>query len=153
MVQKRHFFLKSGDGFRADVEGLRGIAVLLVVGCHCGISWCAGGFVGVDIFFVISGYLITGILAREYRQTSRIDFAGFFARRARRLLPACTTVFAATLLAASLFLAPQEIDATARAALAGSLYVSNIFFDHASSDYFAAAVRPKSSAAYMVARG
>ena len=84
------FALKSGPAFRADIEGLRGVAVLLVVGCHCGISWCAGGFVGVDIFFVISGYLITGILAREYRQTSRIDFAGFFARRARRLLPACT---------------------------------------------------------------
>ena len=54
---------KSGVTFRGDVEGLRGVAVLLVVGCHCGITWCAGGFVGVDIFFVISGYLITGLLA------------------------------------------------------------------------------------------
>ena len=133
-------FLKSGDGFRADVERLRGVAVLLVVGCHCGIPWCVGGFVGVDIFFVISGYLITGLLAREYQETSRIDFAGFFARRARRLLPACSAVLAATMLTAALFLAPQEINAVARAALAGSLYVSNVFFDHASSDYFAPAV-------------
>jgi peptidoglycan/LPS O-acetylase OafA/YrhL len=132
---------KSEDNFRADIEGLRGVAVLLVVGCHCGISWCAGGFVGVDIFFVISGYLITGLLAREYRQTSRVDFAGFFARRARRLLPAYIAMLAATLLAALLFLAPQELVATAHAALAGSLYVSNIFFGHASSDYFAAAVQ------------
>jgi peptidoglycan/LPS O-acetylase OafA/YrhL len=126
--------------FRADVEGLRGIAVLLVVGCHCGISWCAGGFVGVDVFFAISGYLITGLLVREYLETSRIDFGGFFARRARRLLPACLVVLASTILAATLLLSPQELDATARAALASSLYVSNMFFDHASSDYFAAAV-------------
>lgn len=127
--------------FRADVEGLRGIAVLLVIGCHCGISWCAGGFVGVDVFFVISGYLITGLLVREYLETSRIDFGGFFARRARRLLPACFVVLASTTLAAALLLSPQEMDSTARAALAGSLYVSNLFFDHASSDYFAAAVQ------------
>jgi peptidoglycan/LPS O-acetylase OafA/YrhL len=132
---------KPGDIFRADIEGLRAIAVLLVVGCHCGISWCAGGFVGVDIFFVISGYLITGSLAREYFDTSRIDFAGFFARRARRLLPACLVVLAATALAAALLLAPQEMDSTAHAGLASSLYVSNIFFDHASSDYFAPAVQ------------
>src|SRR5271163_2528932 len=100
---------KSSVAFRADIEGLRGVAVLLVVGCHCGISWCGGGFVGVDIFFVISGYLITGLLALEYRESSRIDLAEFFARRARRLMPACATVLAATLLAAGLFLAPQEI--------------------------------------------
>jgi peptidoglycan/LPS O-acetylase OafA/YrhL len=132
---------KSGDTFRADIEGLRGIAVLLVIGCHCGVSWCAGGFVGVDIFFVISGYLITGLLAREYLATSHIDFAVFFARRARRLLPAGLVVLASTALAAALLLAPQEIDSTARAGLAGSLYVSNIFFDLASSDYFAPAVQ------------
>jgi peptidoglycan/LPS O-acetylase OafA/YrhL len=75
-------FLKSGDSFRADIEALRGVAVLLLVGCHCGISWCMGRFVGVDIFFVISGYSITGLLVREYRETSRIDLTGFFARRA-----------------------------------------------------------------------
>src|SRR6202042_340115 len=77
----------------------------------------------------------------ERLETSRIDFGAFFARRARRLLPACLVVLASTTLAAALFLSPQEIDSTARAALASSLYVSNIFFDHASSDYFAAAVQ------------
>src|SRR3984957_18999238 len=132
---------QSGNPFRPDIEGLRSVAVLLVVGCHCGISWCAGGFVGVDVFFVISGYLITGLLAREYFETSRIDFAVFLARRARRLLPAYLVVLALTALAAALFFAPQEIDATAHAGLAGSLYVSNIFFDLASSDYFAPAVQ------------
>jgi peptidoglycan/LPS O-acetylase OafA/YrhL len=132
---------KSSQTFRTDIEGLRGIAVLLVVGCHCGIAWCAGGFVGVDIFFVVSGYLITGLLVREYLETCRIDLAGFFARRARRLVPACLFVLVSTTLAAALLLGPQETDSTARAALASSLYVSNIFFDHASSDYFAPAVQ------------
>src|ERR1700733_13901895 len=94
-------FLKSGDGFRPDVEGLRGVAVLLVVGCHCGISWCAGGFVGVDVFFVLSGYLITGLLATEYRSTSRIDLPRFFARRARRLLPTSALVIVVVTLAAA----------------------------------------------------
>jgi len=46
--------------FRSDIEGLRAVAVLLVVACHCGVSWCRGGFIGVDVFFVLSGYLITG---------------------------------------------------------------------------------------------
>ena len=132
---------KPDETFRADVEGLRGVAVLLVVGCHCGISWLAGGFVGVDIFFVISGYLITGLLAREYLETSSIDLGGFFARRARRLLPACVVVLISTALAAALLLAPQEIEASAHAVLAASLYASNIFFDHSSSDYFAEAVQ------------
>jgi peptidoglycan/LPS O-acetylase OafA/YrhL len=132
---------KSADKFRADIEGLRGVAVLLVVGCHCGISWCAGGFVGVDIFFVISGYLITDLLTREYLKTSRIDFGEFFARRARRLLPVFVVVLASTALTAAWFLGPQDIVSTARAAIAASLYVSNIFFDHASSDYFAPAVQ------------
>ena len=86
-------FPKSGDGFRADVEGLRGIAVLLVVGCHCGISWCAGGFVGVDMFFVISGYLITGLLAKRMpRNLPASTLLDFSHRRARRLLPACAAV-------------------------------------------------------------
>jgi peptidoglycan/LPS O-acetylase OafA/YrhL len=134
-------FRQSGDTFRADIAGIRGVAVLLVVACHCGIPWCAGGFVGVDIFFVISGYLMTGLLAREYLLTSRIDFRAFFARRARRLLPACLLVLASTALAAALLLGPQDIEFTARAALAGSIYMSNVFFDHASSDYFAASVQ------------
>jgi peptidoglycan/LPS O-acetylase OafA/YrhL len=127
----------SGDSFRPDLEGLRGVAVLLVVGCHCGISWCAGGFVGVDVFFVLSGYLITGLLASECRTTSRIDLPGFFARRARRLLPESLLVSAVTLLTAVAFLAPQEIITTARAAAAAGLYASNLFFDGNASNYFA----------------
>jgi len=111
--------------------------VLLVVACHCGISWCAGGFVGVDVFFVLSGYLITRLLATEFRVTSQIDFYGFFARRARRLLPTGALVLLATTLIAAAILTPQNIAFTGRAALATALYASNIFFDCSASDYFA----------------
>jgi peptidoglycan/LPS O-acetylase OafA/YrhL len=127
----------SAESFRPDVEGLRGVAVLIVVGCHCGISWCAGGFVGVDVFFALSGYLITGLLATEYRATSRIVFRNFYARRARRLLPACVLVLAVTGFFAVAFLTPQEMIFAGRAARWAGLYVSNVFFDGSASDYFA----------------
>jgi peptidoglycan/LPS O-acetylase OafA/YrhL len=128
---------QPGDSFRPDIEGLRAVAVLLVVGCHCGFSWCAGGFVGVDVFFVLSGYLITGLLAAEFRTTSRIDLPRFFARRARRLLPACALVVVVTTLVAAAILAPHELAFTTRAATASALYVSNVFFDRTASNYFA----------------
>ena len=128
---------RPADPIRPDIEGLRGVAVLLVVGCHCGLVWCAGGFVGVDVFFVLSGYLITRQLAAEYRATSRIDLPRFFARRVRRLLPSFTLVLVAVTVAAALIFAPDEMAATGRAACAAALYVSNVFFDSTASDYFA----------------
>ena len=116
------------------------MAILLVVACHCGMAWFAGGFIGVDVFFVISGYLITGLLAKEYRETSRIDLPAFFARRARRLIPACALVLIATAIAATMMLAPQEIEETAHATMAAAFYASNMFFEHAAADYFGPAV-------------
>ena len=126
--------------FRPDIEGLRGLAVLLVVGCHCGIGWCAGGFVGVDVFFVLSGYLITGLLALEYRATSRIDLPRFFAGRARRLLPGATLMLVVVTFVAAAILSPQEMEFTGRAARAAGLYWSNVFFDRSAADYFASKV-------------
>jgi len=123
--------------FRPDIEGLRGVAVLLVVACHCGISWCAGGFVGVDVFFVLSGYLITGQLVAEYRATHRLDLVRFFSRRARRLLPAGALVLLATALAAAAIYPPQDIASTGRAAGAAALFISNVLFDRTASNYFA----------------
>jgi len=123
--------------FRSDIEGLRAVAVLLVVACHCGISWCSGGFIGVDVFFVLSGYLITGLLVAEIRRTSKVDLPRFYARRARRLLPALLLVLLATLAAGLVIQVPQELNVAARAARATALYVSNVFFDHNAADYFA----------------
>lgn len=79
-------------GHREDIEGLRSVAVLLVLLYHAGLSWFGGGFVGVDVFFVLSGFLITGILVRELDTTGTIKLLRFYAKRARRLLPASFAV-------------------------------------------------------------
>src|SRR3990167_252220 len=86
----------DGPGFRPDIEGLRGIAVLLVVLFHAGLP-IPGGFIGVDVFFVISGFLITGLLVREHERTGRVSLSNFYARRIRRLLPAAAVVVLVTL--------------------------------------------------------
>lgn len=93
----------STSDYRSDVEGLRGIAILSVVLYHLDARLLPGGFTGVDIFFVISGFLITGILLREYQATDGIDLWGFWSRRARRILPSASLVLAVTTLL-SLFL-------------------------------------------------
>jgi peptidoglycan/LPS O-acetylase OafA/YrhL len=126
--------------FRPDIEGLRAVAVALVVACHCSIAGVAGGFVGVDVFFVLSGYLITTLLAAELNGHGRFDMARFYARRARRLLPASALTLVVTLAAASLVLAPQELVFAARAARAAALYASNVYFDYEAADYFAPSV-------------
>src|SRR3954452_14559570 len=86
-------------GFRQDIQGLRALAVLLVVLDHARIGPFHGGFVGVDVFFVISGFLITGLLIGEAQRNHRISLLGFYARRARRIIPAATVVLVATVVA------------------------------------------------------
>ena len=122
--------------YRPDIEGLRGIAVLLVVAFHCGIPGVTGGFVGVDVFFVLSGYLITGLLVTEIQKTSRLNLLNFYARRVRRLLPASALTLAVTLLIGALIMAPQELAFAGRAARATALYMSNIFFAKNAANYF-----------------
>ncbi len=123
--------------FRQDIEGLRAVAVLSVVLFHFGVGALSGGFVGVDVFFVISGYLISGLLVSELERTGSIDLWRFYGRRARRLLPASLLVTAATLLVALFLLAPSEQMFAAKGALASSLYVSNFWFMTLLADYFA----------------
>lgn len=126
----------NSTGYRADIEGLRGIAILMVVGFHCGLSAMAGGFLGVDSFFVISGYVITRLLVREATDTGTVSLLEFYARRVRRLLPAATVVLLATSLAGAALLAPNELLFTARAARATAVYASNFFFALNTADYF-----------------
>jgi peptidoglycan/LPS O-acetylase OafA/YrhL len=109
----------------------------MVVAYHCGITGFSGGFVGVDVFFVLSGYLITGLLVTEVLKTSRLSLLNFYSRRIRRLLPASALVLLATLIVASIIFAPSELVFTARAARATSVYLSNLFFAINAADYFA----------------
>jgi peptidoglycan/LPS O-acetylase OafA/YrhL len=124
------------SSFRPDIEGLRAVAVLAVVAFHYRITGIKGGFVGVDIFFVISGYLITGLLIAELNETRRIDFARFYGRRARRLLPAALLVTLTTLICGAFIFSPIEQRSMANAAAASSLYISNFWFLHQSFGYF-----------------
>lgn len=125
------------SSFRPEIEGLRGVAVLLVVLFHAHIQWLSGGYVGVDIFFVISGYLITNLLVRELESTGRIRFLEFYARRARRLLPAAVTVILASLIVTSVLYAPIEQHWFAKTGLTAALYSSNLLFAHHATDYLA----------------
>ena len=127
--------------FRSDIEALRAIAVVAVVAYHAGVPGFDGGFVGVDVFFVISGFLITGQMLRD-ADGPGFRFAEFYARRARRLLPAATLAIVGTLIGSALFLSPlvqSSIGADARSA---SLFFSNMRFAAEATDYFAAAKNP-----------
>lgn len=130
------------DGFRPDIEGLRGVAVLLVVLFHAGIAGVAGGFIGVDVFFVISGFLITGLLLREREQTGSVDLLGFYARRARRILPAAVVVIAITLPVAVLVLDPLSRAPVVIDGLASALSIGNIRFAFVAGDYFSTVGTP-----------
>lgn len=130
--------IRTSRYFRADIEGLRAVAILLVVAAHYGIPGLRAGFIGVDIFFVLSGYLITGILVREREDTGRIALLRFYANRLRRLLPALATmvVVASTLVWWQLPIMEQP--AQTRAGAAAMFWVSNFFFAYGDVDYFAA---------------
>jgi peptidoglycan/LPS O-acetylase OafA/YrhL len=129
--------MSARDGFRADVEGLRAVAVLAVVAYHAGIGATGGGFVGVDVFYVLSGFLITGLLWEELQATGRLRFEAFYARRARRLLPAAVLVLVATVAASSVWLSPLQARVVATDAVAAALYVSNYRFAAQRTDYLA----------------
>jgi peptidoglycan/LPS O-acetylase OafA/YrhL len=121
--------------YRPDIDGLRALAILGVVLYHAGVPRITGGFTGVDIFFVISGYLIGGHIYSELC-TGRFSYLSFYRRRARRILPAFFAVLAFTLLAALVLLSPMEAAQTARSAFAATLSASNVLF-WATANYFA----------------
>jgi peptidoglycan/LPS O-acetylase OafA/YrhL len=131
-----------GDGFRPDIEGLRGLAVLVVLLFHANLAGVTGGFVGVDVFFVISGFLITGLLLRERERAGRIGLAHFYARRVRRLLPAATFVLLLTLIVAMEVVAPLDWPGVALDGAAAALSVANLRFALAAGDYFSVVTLP-----------
>jgi len=123
--------------FRRDIQGLRAVAVLSVVAFHAGATWLKGGFVGVDIFFVISGFLITKILLNENASGS-YSLMRFYQRRLRRLMPALVLVLAASLVAGLLLLSASDMRALGITAASTVLFSSNVIF-YLTSDYFGSA--------------
>lgn len=101
-------------GFRPDIEGLRGVAVMLVVLFHGGVPGFRGGYIGVDVFFVLSGYLITGLIVSEIEKTAAFSFKNFYARRVRRLLPASGLMVVGVLLAGIVLYSPLELSRYAK---------------------------------------
>ena len=123
--------------FRKDIEGLRAIAVLAVVLFHVGLPLFDGGYVGVDVFYVISGFLITGLLLREGENTGKVDLLRFYARRMRRLLPSALLVIVVTLVLSALIVSPLRLTEIAGDAAASALYVANFRFALEATNYLA----------------
>jgi len=113
--------------YRSDIDGLRAIAVLVVVIFHTGIQAFSGGYVGVDIFFVISGYLITSIIVREI-EAGEFSIAKFYERRCRRTLPALVVVVIFSLVIGLVVLHPKYLIELGKSAIATALFSSNFYF-------------------------
>ncbi|BCJ52055.1 acyltransferase [Actinoplanes sp. NBRC 14428] len=129
-------------GFRGDIQGLRAVAVVAVLLWHAELTWLPGGFVGVDVFFVISGYLVTRMLTGQFRETGRLSLTDFYARRARRLLPAACVVLLSTLVLTRLFLPSLRWSDTAWDVLASSLGAVNWRLAARATDYLSQDAAP-----------
>lgn len=127
----------SGRSKRLDIQGMRAIAVALVLLFHAEIPGFGGGYVGVDVFFVISGFLISTHLLENLQRSGHIGYSAFYARRARRLLPAAFLVIMATLVAATVLVSPVQFRYVVKDAVAAALYVPNLLFAYNATDYLA----------------
>ncbi len=123
------------QAFRVDIQGLRAVAVGAVVLYHAHVPFLTGGYVGVDIFFVISGFLITSHLLRNLQTDGRISFADFYARRARRILPASFVVLVLTVIGSLIWLPPLQLKSMLQGAIATALYVPNYLFAVTGTSY------------------
>jgi peptidoglycan/LPS O-acetylase OafA/YrhL len=129
------------EKFRPDVEGLRAVAVGAVLLYHAGVPFAPGGYVGVDVFFVISGFLITGLLVRELEGTGTVSLARFYSRRAKRLLPLTVVVLGAVVLLSRLLFDPVRMAEVSLGVVASGLYVMNWLLAVRATDYFAAGLQ------------
>ena len=124
------------------VEGLRGISVIVVLLYHLGANGFSGGYIGVDVFFVISGFIITRLLLREWDAKGRISLMSFYARRAKRILPSATLVLVATLIGSRFFLEPLRLYDLSLDAFSAATFWINILFSYRSVDYLASSLPP-----------
>jgi len=133
---------RGNSRIRGDIEGLRALATFLVLPYHAGLMLFPGGFVGVDVFFVISGFVITGQLLKEVDRTGTVSLAGFYARRAKRLLPAASLVLGATALMVWLWVPKIRWETTGGDIASAALYFVNWRLADRSVDYLAEDVTP-----------
>ncbi len=126
---------QSPKFYRTDLQGMRALAVISVVLYHAKIPFFSGGYVGVDIFFVLSGYLITRLITLEIANTGHLDLLGFYARRIRRLLPAAFVVLLVTALFSMLLLSPIELRELIASMFYTVFYASNVWFANSAMDY------------------
>ena len=127
----------AGWSYRPALDGLRTVAVYLVVAYHAGVVAFAGGYIGVDLFFVLSGFLVTSVILAEYGSSGRISLGRFYARRVRRLLPAAVVTIVAIAVAAVFIEPPLTRQTQVADAQSALLYVSNWHFVRQATDYFA----------------
>jgi peptidoglycan/LPS O-acetylase OafA/YrhL len=127
--------------YMPGIDAMRALAVLAVFGYHAGLGWVPGGFLGVDVFFVISGYLITSLLLREFRSTAHIAIGRFWLRRARRLLPAVGVLIAVVMIVSAIA-EPDKIDTIRGDALSSLFYFANWHFIYEHTSYFEQFGRP-----------
>jgi peptidoglycan/LPS O-acetylase OafA/YrhL len=130
------------DTRRGDIEGLRAIAVLLVVAYHAGVTELSGGFIGVDVFFVISGFLITSLLLREVDRTDSVNLLEFWARRIRRILPMSVLVIAVTVVASIFMLEEQRMENLAAVALGALAFCANFVLYFTTGEYLSDVTLP-----------
>jgi peptidoglycan/LPS O-acetylase OafA/YrhL len=128
---------QTPKGFRRDIQGLRGLALVAVLLCHARVPFAEGGFVALDVFFVMSGFLITGLMLKELDRTGSLSVLRFYARRARRLLPLAMTVLAAIAVGSLILFATVRSEEVAGDVIAAALYVVNWRFMAQAVDYFA----------------
>ena len=133
---------EAGRRFRPDIEGLRAVAIVAVLLCHAGVPFLAGGYVGVDVFFVISGFLITRLLIGELDRSGTISLRRFYARRAKRLLPLSAVLLATVGVLSLILLSPLRNTEVAGDIISSALYVANWHFAAQSVDYFAQGLEP-----------
>ena len=123
--------------YRRDIDGLRALAIVLVVAFHAGLGIVPGGFVGVDVFFVVSGFLITGLLVDEVERTGALSLSGFYARRVRRLLPLSALVLVSVAVLSAVILPPLTHASVAADIRSAALWFSNWHFAAESTQYMA----------------
>ena len=124
--------------YRSDIDGLRAIAVLSVILFHINAKWIPGGFLGVDIFFVISGYLITLILTKEVSETNKINIVNFYKRRIKRIIPALLFMLVPVFITALIIMAPDDLLSLSKSMIWSFFSAANIyFFSSIETGYFA----------------